>query len=457
MFSRCDLAHRLALTIVLSAASVHALSVRTHASPLGGHRNPRFDALAAGANVCDVRAAGAVGDNRTDNTAIIKGIIALCSASYPNGAVVFFPGPAVYKITESIALVSNLTILLAGDTTLQSITRPPYNGQHPACPTLSWRNGPTAVLCGTNISNIALIGEDATTSVLDGGGWPWYNKSTWGQGPRLFEVAWSRNITLSHVGLHNSPAWTVHPTFSTDILAENIEILNPRAVGNTDGFDPDSCTNVILRDSVIDTGDDGISIKSGNSTEPGATHIQMPSQNIHIYRTKILSRNYCIGSATFGGVYDVVMEDCEIGDDEGSSPWAFKYKSHQSYPGTLRNHTYRRIRVGRIAPNSYQQPNGGYFMSIELRYHPLIPNRTCTPWDCPLFDGVHFEDIVATGAARAGDINGFKGDLLNGLTFKNVTFKETPKLGWSCGYVNLDTFSAQDVQPPLTCSSGPAV
>ena len=23
------------------------------------------------------------------------------------------------------------------------------------------------------------------------------------------------------------------------------------------------------------------------------------------------------------------MEDCSIGDDEGSSPWAFKYKSHQ--------------------------------------------------------------------------------------------------------------------------------
>ena len=95
-------------------------------------------------------------------------------------------------------------------------------------------------------------------------------------------------------------------------------------------------------------------------------------------------------------------------------------------------------------------------MSVELRYHPLIPNRTCLPWDCPLFSNVRFEDISIAGAARAGDINGFKGDLLQGLSFKNVTFKELPAGGWSCGYVNLTTFSAVDVTPPLKCVTGPA-
>ena len=51
-------------------------------------------------------------------------------------------------------------------------------------------------------------------------------------------------------------------------------------------------------------------------------------RNIHIYRTKILSRNFCVGSATYGGVYDVVMEDCEIGDDEGSSQLLSLAQSH---------------------------------------------------------------------------------------------------------------------------------
>eukprot|EP00037_Helgoeca_nana_P007503 m.68334 g.68334 ORF g.68334 m.68334 type:complete len:112 (-) comp18306_c0_seq4:73-408(-) len=107
-------------------------------------------------------------------------------------------------------------------------------------------------------------------------------------------------------------------------------------------------------------------------------------------------------------------------------------------------------------PHTHQSAAFSNTTSIELKYHPLIPNRTCTQWDCPQFDGVHFEDIVITSAERAGDINGFAGDLLNGLTFKNVTFKEKPKLGWSCGYVNPDTFSAVQVDPPLSCASGPA-
>eukprot|EP00041_Stephanoeca_diplocostata_P014180 m.255214 g.255214 ORF g.255214 m.255214 type:complete len:484 (-) comp19612_c0_seq1:225-1676(-) len=422
----------------------------------------RFLLLSAATSACHVSEYGAAGDNRSDDTTAIQAAIDACCRKNPEDAVVVFESQRTYKVTSSIALASNTTILLGINTTIFSAVTPadPIR-QNPRCPTLYWSQGPTAILCGSNLSNVAVLGVDETSSLIDGGGWPWYaaglrNASMQGRGPRTFEVAWSSNVTLSRVGFHNSPAWTVHPTFCTGVVAEHIQIHNPRFTPNTDGFDPDSCTDVVLRDSVIDTGDDGISIKSGNSTEPGSSHIQCPARNIHIYRVTVLSRNFCVGSATYGGVYDLVMEDCAIGDDNGSSPWAIKYKSHQSYPGTMRNHTFRRLRVGNIQPNSYQQPRAGYFMSIELRYHALIPNRTCLSWDCPLFADVSFEDIVITGAARAGDINGFKGDLLQGLRFSNVSFVNTPALGWKCGYVNTSSFSAIDVRPPLACNEGPS-
>lgn len=114
-----------------------------------------------------------------------------------------------------------------------------------------------------------------------------------------------------------------------------------------------------------------------------------------------------------------------------------------------------------MAP-TWQQPHAGFFISIELRYHPLIPNRTCDvnvpalEGDCPIFKDISFEDIVIAGAVRAGDINGFKGDLLRGLTFRNVSFTEKPKGDWTCGYTDLTSFSAIDVSPPLTCSNGKA-
>ena len=84
----------------------------------------------------------------------------------------------------------------------------------------------------------------------------------------------------------------------------------------------------------------------------------MPAKNIHIYNTTILSRNVCLGSATFGGIYDLVVEDCTIGDDEGSSPWAIKYKSHQSYPGTL-THTDSNIEMPHM-PLNIEMPHTDY-------------------------------------------------------------------------------------------------
>eukprot|EP01045_Picozoa_sp_COSAG04_P022493 COSAG04_NODE_2552_length_3948_cov_3.468433_5_plen_205_part_01 len=203
-----------------------------------------------------------------------------------------------------------------------------------------------------------------------------------------------------------------------------------------------------LRHSLIDVGDDGVAISSGNSTRAQTRRphfgVQMPSRNIHIYNSTILARNFAIGSGTGGGIYDVLVEDCTIGDELGSSPWAIKYKSHESVPGPMINHTFRRIRIGKIAPDSWRYTTGGTAFIIgpwrgaadagagsSLGLPSPHGPHPCPPL-CPEFRNVSFQDIEIAGAVTAGHIEGFPNNLLHGLSFQNVTFKTPPERGWDC-------------------------
>ena len=73
--------------------------------------------------------------------------------------------------------------------------------------------------------------------------------------------------------------------------------------------------------------------------------------------------------------------------------------------------------------------------------------------NCPIMQNVTFENISATGAKRAGDIHGLRGDLIHGLTFRNVSVPT--KEPWQCGYVDISSLIVDDVVPVLKCSAGP--
>jgi parallel beta-helix repeat protein len=79
--------------------------------------------------------------------------------------------------------------------------------------------------------------------------------------PKLIEFYNSSNIVIKGITAQNSPNWCIHPYASTNITIQNTTVLAPREVGNTDGIDPNSCTNVLIESCYIDVGDDGISIK----------------------------------------------------------------------------------------------------------------------------------------------------------------------------------------------------
>ena len=122
---------------------------------------------------CDVvKDFGAMGNNASDDTQPIQDAIDECHE-------VLVPSGKTFRVTNSLALTSNLTIVIEENASIfsdQSICDPHVKDscvQNPRCPTLYWSSGPTAILCGTNLTNIAIIGQDVRTSIIDGGGWKW--------------------------------------------------------------------------------------------------------------------------------------------------------------------------------------------------------------------------------------------------------------------------------------------
>lgn len=312
---------------------------------------------------------------------------------------------------------------------------------------LQWR----ALLYARNTSGLTIEGPQS--AVLDGLGWPWWaNASTLvNQRPKLVEIVDSVDVLLRGMTFRNSPFWTTHTLYSQRVTFVDLTVLAPRAVGNTDGIDPDSCVDVLIDSCFIDVGDDGISLKSGYRVDPvSGVATLLPTRNVLIRNTTVLSRNVAIGSSTWGNITDVRIEGGRIGDDSGSSPWAIKVKTHVPYGGVVENITVSGTRIGRVAPNTWQQRSGGTAIFVLLTPYntPAFPAGAPRP-AATAFRNFTFEHVLATSAHAAGDLVAEAPFAIEGLTMRNVTIGAAAghAPAWNCQ--RLVGTVAHGVSPPL--------
>ena len=444
--------------------------------------------------VCSIASYGAVGDNTTLCTNAIQSAINHCAQMYPAGATVLVPAGA-YR-TASVSLRSNMRFHLDAGAGLYGSTDPrdwPIS--------LQWFGGRqvhnfNALLFAANLTNVSVTGANThlgptadsnRASIVDGVGWKWWCQagciplmrdglsrlwcdalnpsnstlpkhllpSPQGQGrPRLVDFYNCSGVVLRGFTAQNSAHWTIHLQYSRDLLLTNMTVLSPRSVGNTDGIDPDACEDVLVTDSHISVGDDAISIKSDNITEADGARVMVPTRNVTMRRLAIRSRNWCIGSSTFGGIYDILLEDSEIGDPAdplSPVPWAIKIKSHEFFPGSIENVTVRRVRIGTVAATPWMYPAsrakgafGAFQLGLTYSGKPL--KRSGTPY----VRNVTFEDIHVVSSGFPGRVAGLPESCFDALTFRNVTFGATvTSQGWHCANVQNRSFVHAGVVPPF--------
>jgi mannosylglycoprotein endo-beta-mannosidase len=397
-----------------------------------------------------VRDFHAVGDGTTPNTNALRAAIAAAAAwnrrNDNRGVEIVVPALSsssknVY-LSAPVNLTSHLTLTVAGGAVLKASDDPRL---WPIVPPLmnygQGRDHPGPRRCpflgGLHLEDVVLRGPGGGR--IDGSGASWWARhksgnETYTRG-RLVEFLYSDGILLEELELVNSPFWTIHPTFCSNVVARRLVILNPNDAPNTDGFDPDSTVNVSLTDSYFDVGDDGVAIKSGWDCFGIDAH--RPTENVHIRNLTVNSpccAGVCIGSEMSGGVANVFLEDIHL-QHVGQGLYI---KAGMGRGGFVRNITYRNVDMENTIHSAIEIND--FYGSINPACHGRDAGAV------PAVDGVVFHDIRAHGKGGIA-FEGLPQKAIMGIAMHNVTVvKEGGGPVWKCA--NVEGGSATDVVPP---------
>ena len=311
---------------------------------------------------------GAVGDGAKDCTPAFRDAIQACSQA-GGGRVEVPPGKF---LTGAIHLKSNVNLHVAKDATILFSTNPkdflPVVFSRDVAEMMNY----SPFIYAFEQENIAVTGEgildgQATKSVSPA----WVGKvkadTDWltemgdkerpvservlGEGhflrPNFIEPVRCRNVLVSGVQILDSPMWELHPLYCTNVTVRGVSIHSHGK--NNDGCDPDSCSDVWIKDCLFDTGDDCIAVKAGRGHD--GRRVNIPCQNIVIQNCEFKDGHggVTMGSETAGGIRQVFAEDCRF--DSPNLDSAMRFKTNPDRGGFieniyLRNCTVKTARFG---------------------------------------------------------------------------------------------------------------
>jgi len=151
--------------------------------------------------------------------------------------------------------------------------------------------------------------------------------------PNMVRINRCKRVLIQDITLENSPAWTTHLVLSQDVTVKGLKVKNPWFGTNTDALDLESCRDVLMKDCIFDTGDDGITIKSGRDEEGRKRGV--PTENVIVDNCVVYRAHggFVIGSEMSGGVRNMWVSNCTfIGTDIG-----LRFKTTRGRGGIVEN------------------------------------------------------------------------------------------------------------------------
>jgi polygalacturonase len=365
---------------------------------------------------------GARGDGLTDNTVAFQQAISDCARS--GGGTVLVP--AGIFVTGAIRLLSNInlhlapgsTILFSGNVNLYPRVLTRYQG-------LELLNS-SPMIYAYGQTNIAITGQ----GTLDGSLTRFWNtgESDWNtllkmvaQGvptaQRTFGPGTHRALRTSFINPYNctnvliqgititqARFWQIHPVLCSKVLVDGVTTWS--TAGNTDGCDPESCTDVVIKHCAFNAGDDCVAIKSGRGADGRRIHV--PSRNIVIMHCTGQGPWGLIscGSEESGGIQHVFAYDlATVGK---SVQYLLYMKANPLRGGLIEDINLDTIHASNVTSTAIYST-----LAYENVEHGPFP---------PTFDRVSIRNMHVDSAPYALSLTGLPNDPLGSISLADSTF-----------------------------------
>ncbi|HEV2694780.1 MAG TPA: glycosyl hydrolase family 28 protein [Verrucomicrobiae bacterium] len=256
-----------------------------------------FNTLQTNSLWLDVKSYGAAGDGVTSDTAAIQSAINAC----PAGGFVWLHNATFFSGT--ISLKNNMTLFIDPTATLLgSGSAGDYPTQSPPLSNSQLLNCQRALVYAQTCTNLTITGG----GTINGNGRANFTSGVEATRPIAIWLAACNQVNLQNINIVDASMWTVVPMQTDFLTVSNITINDDGLGGNRDGIDPVDCWHLTIANCAIDSGDDSICLKSGNSR--GVNDVLVKNCTV----TRSQSNGLKFGTASSGPFTNITFQDCTL-------------------------------------------------------------------------------------------------------------------------------------------------
>jgi len=232
----------------------------------------------------------------------------------------------------------------------------------------------------------------------------------------------AKNVLVEDVRIIGAPMFVVHLLYTENATVRNV-MIQTYPGPHANAIVADSSRFVHISDSYIDTGDDGIVLKSGKDAD--GIHVNRPTEHVTITNCTVHHAHgaVVIGSETGGSVRNVVASNITAIDTENG----IRIKSRRGRGGTVEdirfdNWTMENVGTGIVVTSYYVM--GG---ESETKQEP-VSERT------PKFRNIGISNVTIHGAKKVVDIDGLPEMPISALRLTDVA--GSGKVGLTARYTD---------------------